>query len=161
MPSQRKPRKRRADSKEEAVIAMIHADKQINPPSGMCETARQGVIFHEIIDEFAKVDWSKHTIRLAALLATAIDHMQELQEDLADEGYTVQTPKGGVGINPKASAANQLAGQIMSQRRTLALHAIAGKNAGDVGKRRSINKGNQANSPLDDEDFATPKQGRA
>jgi hypothetical protein len=54
------------------------------------------------------------------------------------------------------SALNMMSSSVLSMRRSLALHAVAGKNAVDVGKRRGINKANEANSPLDDEDIATP-----
>jgi hypothetical protein len=151
-----KQRKPRADSKEQAALAMIHANKRITPPADMDFTSHQVKIFNEIIDEFAKIDWTKHTIRLAAILARSMSHLQEMQDDLTDEGYTVTGAKGGLALNPKASAANQLSSQIMSQRRTLALHAMAGSSGRGEGKRRGINKSSEDDSPLDDEDFATP-----
>lgn len=161
MPKERKSRKPRADSKEQAVIAMIHADKQIDPPADMDLNAHQALLFHEVIDEFAKIDWSKHTIRLAAVLACALSFLQAAQDQLADESFTATSARGTPVANPLIGVCQTLSGQVLSLRRSLALHAVAGVNKSDVGKRRGINKANERNSPLNDddgEDFATPDQ---
>lgn len=151
MPREKKTRLPRADSKEQAVLSMIHADKQIAPPSDMDMNAHQELLFHEVIDEFAKVDWTKHTIRLAAVLARSLSMLQAAQEELADGSFTAVNMKGTVTANPLVSVCQNLAGQILSMRRSLALQATAGKNSSDVGKRRAINKGNERNAPQDND----------
>lgn len=159
MTTQRKTRKTRVDSKESAVAAMIHADKRIDPPAFDHWTQEEDDVFQEIIAEFAKIDWSRHTIRIAALLARCMDQLAQLQATLVGEGYTVTTPKGGVAMNPISSAANQLASQMMSLRRTLALHATSGANKVDVGKRRGINKDHEHDAPERDGLINTPNVG--
>ena len=156
------PRKQRADSKEQAVVAMIHADKAINPPDDMEMNKIQTVIFHEIISEFAKVDWTSHTIRLAAMLARAMWALQNAQEQLFGSSdnpdFTTVNARGTVVADPLVSVCQNLAGQILASRRSLALHAIAGKNSVDVGKTRGINKKNQEDAPDDDDELlARPK----
>jgi hypothetical protein len=114
-------------------------------------TNQQTLAFSEIIDEFANVDWSSHTIRLAGVLARALVEFQGLQDDLINEGYTTTGAKGGVIMNPKMSACQMLSSQIMNLRRTLALHATAGANKGDVGTRRRIRKAQEEDAPDNDE----------
>lgn len=144
-------RKVRADSKEEAVRTFIAANKVVEPPKGMDFTKEQRVIFDEVIAEFAKIDWSDHSIRLAALLARSIDMLDDAQTALADEGLTSMSQRGTPCINPNLSASNMLSGQIMSLRRTLALHATAGSSKADTGKRRGIHKSQENDSPLTDD----------
>lgn len=148
------PRKRRVDSKEAAVAAMV-AEKVmlIEPPADMDFDERQEKVFDEVISEFAKVDWSDHTIRLAASLAMSLWMLQDAQRQLLDEGYTSESSRGTPCINPLVSATNMLSGQVMSLRRTLALHALAGAKTGDVGKRRAVNKGSADDAPTDEDDL--------
>lgn len=146
----KKTRKTRVDSKENAVAAMIHADKVLNPPANMNLNAEERECFDEVIAEFAKIDWTRHSLRLASILARGMDQLRKLQISVTDD-YTVTTPKGGVAMNPEMSALNMLSGQIMNLRKTLALHAISGVNKVDVGKRRAINRNHERNAPDDDE----------
>jgi hypothetical protein len=149
MAKDKKTRASRVDSKEKAVETFKNANKIIEPPSDIAFTNQQHMAFSEVIDEFANVDWSRHSIRLAAALARALIEYQSLQDDLINEGYTVPSGRNGDGVsmNPKMSACNMLASQIMNLRRTLALHALAGKNGVDVGKQRRIRKGQQDDAP--------------
>ena len=151
-PTTKKPRKRRVDSKESAVEAMVGEKVLvIEPPADSDFNASQLTVFNEVIEEFAKVDWTPHTIRLAASLAMSLWMLQDAQRDLLTEGYTSESARGTPCINPLVSATNMLSGQVMSLRRSLALHATAGAKTGDVGKRRAINKGSAEDAP-DDED---------
>jgi hypothetical protein len=162
MPKEKKARRARVDSKESAVLAFVHAGKKINPPDDIEFSDADSVIFDEIITEFANVDWSRHAVRLACLLARTIADMQEDQKELRDEGSVIQNDRGNYMMNPRRTACQGYATQIIQLRRTLALHATAGSSKGDVGKRRGINKAHQADSPLpsDDEEgdalIATP-----
>lgn len=153
-PKAKAPRKARADSKESAVAAMI-AEKvvTIEPPEEMTFSAVHYRIFNEVIDEFAKIDWTPHNIRIAAVLARTLANLSDAQEELIVEGFTAHSTRGTPVINPLVSVTNQLAGQVMSLRRTLALHASAGQNKVDVDKRRAINKSNANDAPDDEDDL--------
>ena len=153
-PKAKAPRKARADSKESAVAAMI-AEKvtTIEPPEEMEFSDTQMRIFNEVIDEFAKIDWTPHQVRIAAILSRTLASLSEAQEQLNDEGFTADSARGTPVVNPLVSVTNQLSGQVMSLRRTLALHASAGQNKVDVDKRRSINKANAADAPDDEDDL--------
>ena len=135
-------------AQEQVVKAFVAAAKVIEPPAKFNLTEDEKLVFQEVIDEFAKVDWTPHSIRLAALLARAITMMTDAQQDLLNEGLSTRNTRGTPVLNPLMSATNQLAGQIMAIRRTLALHALATGSRGDLGKRRGINKENDEDSPL-------------
>lgn len=155
-------RRARVDSKESAVVAMAHANRRIAPPNDMVDDFDEvdEIIFDEIISEFANVDWSKHSIRLAALLTRTIRDMMEDQKELRDEGSVIQNDKGNYAVNPRRTACQGYASMIMQMRRSLALHATAGAKKGDVGNRRNINKNNEADAPDDDDDMIPfPKTG--
>ena len=157
MTKERAPRKARVDSKESAVKAMIAAKVEITPPDDMKFNAKQLRSFNEIVGEFANVQWTDHSIRLAALLARTVVRMMEDQESLEDEGTVSENARGNPVLNPRSSAIQSAASQIMQMRRTLALHAMAGgAKKSNLGNAGNINKENQANSPLDDDEDLLP-----
>ena len=128
------------------------ADADIQPPSSMEFTDDQLEIFHEVIAEFAKIDWSRHNIRLAAMLARTMKMAEEAQDDLITEGFTTTTTNGGERSHPLVTVLQNLSGQIMNLRRTLALHATAGSSKADTGRQRAIRKGQEDNSPFNNDD---------
>lgn len=159
-------RRARVDSKESAVVAMAHANRRIVPPSDMLAKMSADrvdhltVIFDEIINEFANVDWTKHSIRLAATLARTMVAMQEDMDELEDEGSVIQNDRGNYMMNPRRTACQGYSGMILQMRRSLALHATAATKATDLNKRRNINKDNEADAPDDDDDLIPmPKVG--
>lgn len=152
MTKERAPRKARADSKEQAVKTMIAATSPIYPPDDMLMRDNDMRIFNEIIAEFANVDWSAHTVRIAALLARTIQDMIEDQELLREEGSVVYNDRGNSAMNPRRTAVQGYSSVLANMRRTLALHATAGGNKGAVAKKTGIHKGQEADNPLDDND---------
>src|SRR5688572_3999696 len=106
MAKQASKRRARVDSKESAVTAMIHANRVIEPPASMLKSMNAECIdiFNEIISEFANVDWTKHSIRLATLLAKTMLAMQEDMEELDDEGSVIQNDRGNYMMNPRRTA---------------------------------------------------------
>lgn len=141
-------RRTRVDSKENHVLAVIHAQRTILPPADIVFDKGDEVIFNEIIQEFANIDWTPHAIRLAAILTRTIADMQEDQKELRDEGSVLQNDKGNYVMNPRRTACQGYANQIIQLRRTLALHATAGGQKAQVGRTREINKRHQASAPL-------------
>jgi phage terminase small subunit len=146
-------RKRRVDSKEEAVNTMVAAAViTITPPEKLKLDADELEVFDEIIAEFATVDWSRHSIRLAAMLARTMNMMQKAQDEVNTDGFTVTNARGNEAMNPAMSAMNMMASQIMSMRRTLALHATAGSSKADKGKQAGHHKKQEENNPLEDDE---------
>lgn len=140
-------RKARADSQGEQVRAMMGASLKINPPDGMCESQAEMQIFREVVEEFAAVDWSPHTVRLAAHLAQCLYMLGDAQKELMDEGYTTTNQRGTPVMNPMVTVTNTLSSQVFSHRRSLALNATAHNNKQQTGRQRNLNKEAQENAP--------------
>lgn len=159
---EKKARRPRADSREEAVKTFVATNRVISPPADMKMDTTDNRVFFEIISEFAKVDWTSHSIRVAALLARTIHDMMADQEELRREGSVIENDRGNPVMNPRRTACQGYASQINQMRRTLALHATAGSSKADVAKRRGIHSDQEADSPIGDDDLiATPPQGSA
>lgn len=154
MTTARAPRRARSDSKEEAVKTMIAATQTIVPPPDLATEMKplDFIIFDEVIAEFANVAWTKHTIRIAAMLARTINDMQEDQKELRTEGSVCYNDRGNSYMNPRRTAVQGYSSVLANLRRTLSLHATAGGNKGAVAKKAGIQKGQQADNPLDDDD---------
>lgn len=155
MEKEKPARRQRVDSKEGQVAAMIHANRRIDPPQDMIGEMNEVDIrlFNEIIDEAPNITWTGHTIRVAAILARTLHDMLEDQRELRDEGSVLMNDKGNYVMNPRRTACQGYAGQIINLRRTLALHATAGTSKRDVGKRRNYQKGAEDNAPEDEDDL--------
>src|SRR4051794_18183341 len=106
--------------------------------------------FNNIINEFAKADWSAHQLELAAILAkTMADYIRE-SALLREEGAITVGGMGGNVPNPRKQVVQMHAANIVSFRRTLALHAAAQGQKADVGRKRAMAKEIEGESPFDD-----------
>ena len=151
-------RKQRVDSKEQRVATMIAANREIKPPASMEFSDLDHENFNEIIDEFASIQWTNHTVKIAAILARTITDMIEDQEALREEGSVAYSEKGTPVANPRRTACQGYASQIMNMRRSLALHATAGTTKRDKGIETAHRKAaeNDANGVTDDDLINTP-----
>ncbi len=130
------PRRKRSDS----VAAAVEAAQapQIQPPSTIPLTKVQMAFFANVIAEFARTEWTAHQLELAAMLARTMAALNSEQQELEKEGYVITRDHGTVVENPRARIVKSLAGDILSFRRSLQLHARArGGEARDVAKRRA------------------------
>lgn len=97
--------------------------------------------FVNVVDEFARSEWTAHSLELAAMLARDLWMVQREQLELAREGTVVETAKGHLMPNPRASILAQLKNGILAQRRSLSLHARARNGeARDLGRRKAAGK---------------------
>lgn len=156
-------RKARIDSAEEQVRVMTGAATQINPPENVPLDEGDLVFFHNIIDEFARVEWTPHQIELAAMLARTMADMVDAQQQLREQGWVVYSEKGTPVPNPLKSIVQMHAGTIFSMRRSLSLHATGktGVQNKDLGNQRRKMKDVEGQSPLNDDDddlIATPNR---
>ena len=134
---------------------MQGAGKRIDPPSNVPLDEHDMTFFASVIDEFARADWSAHQLELAAMLARDMADMERAQRALRQDGEVVVTPKGHMTVNPYRTVIQTLSGSILSKRRSLGVHARAqGGEAREVGKRKAIAKGTEAD--LEDELLARP-----
>ena len=123
---------------------MATAAEVIGVPAHMTLGEVAQIYFADIINERANADWSNHDVAIAAKLARMMEREDELDETLAAEGPTVETPQGATVKNPVATVLQSTQGSIASFRRQLCLHAQAGNaSSAVIGARRGQRKAMQ------------------
>lgn len=149
-------RKQRVDSNAAAVQIMQGSTRQIQPPSHVPLDDMDWPFFENVIEEFARSEWTEHQIELAAMLARTMAQLEQEQRTLRTEGYIAVRENGTTVENPRARAVKSLTGDILSFRRSLSLHARAKQGeARDVAKRQAQAKAIEADLGGDDL-LATP-----
>jgi len=149
-------RKQRVDSNAAAVQIMQGSARQIRPPSHVPLDDMDWPFFENVIEEFARSEWTEHAIEVAAMLARTMATLEQEQRTLRKEGMISVRENGTTVENPRARAVKSLTGDILSFRRSLALHARA-RNAGDnrnAGTRKEQSR--EIQGGLDDELLARP-----
>src|SRR6185436_4816486 len=139
-----------ADSTSEVVRVMRDAHKQIVPPPNVPLDKGDLPFFVNIIEEFARADWSPHQLELAALLARSMNDVTVEQTMMRDEGAVIQGDKGPM-TNPRKNIIHLHFQNILGLRRTLALHAASRGETEHLAKRIAIGKSIEAQSPFNDE----------
>lgn len=138
-----------------AVKIMQGATRQIQPPAHVPLEVCDWPFFENVIEEFARSEWTEHQIELAAMLARTMANLESEQRLLRSEGFTAKTDRGTPVANPRVSIVKGLAGDILAFRRSMSLHARAQMGeARDVAKRQGIAKGSE--TEVDDELLARP-----
>lgn len=151
-------RKKRIDSASEAVRVMSKATMQIHPPSTVPLEDCDMPFFANVIEEFARSEWTAHQLEIAAMLARTMSDLEKEQRLMREEGTVSKSDRGTPVINPRKTAIQMHAGNILSFRRSLGLHARAqGGDARDVAKRRTIAKSIESDNPLNDDLLARPQ----
>ncbi len=122
-----------------AVRVVSAADREIAPPAHMPLDDCDLPFWRNVVAEFARADWSDHQLELEAMLARTMSDMAKEQRTLREEGFIAVRENGTTVENPRARVCKSLAGDILSLRRSLALHARAQhKDNREAGKRREI-----------------------
>lgn len=148
----------RIDAASEQVRVMASAAKQIHPPSTVPLDDCDIPFFANVIEEFARSEWTAHQLELAALLARTMADLTREQIAMREEGVVSKTDRGTPVINPRKTAIQMLSGTILSYRRSLGLHARAqGGDARDIASRREKAKEIEKDNPLDDGLLARPQ----
>jgi hypothetical protein len=107
----------------EAVRVVKAASKEIKPPSHVSLDQCDMPFWNSVVSEFARADWTDHQLELAALLSRTMSDMAAEQRTLRTEGFIAVRENGTTVENPRARVCKSLAGDILSLRRSLALHA--------------------------------------
>ena len=139
-----------ADSTSEAVRVMRDANKQIVPPPNVPLDKGDLPFFANIIEEFARADWSAHQLELAALLARSMNDLAVEQMMMRDEGAIIQGDKGAI-TNPRKNIIHLHLNNILGLRRTLALHAASRGETDHIARRVATAKALQGDAPAHDE----------
>lgn len=137
-------RKARSDSASEAVRIMTGSAKEIGPPSHVPLDDMDWPYWHSVVAEFARAEWTEHQLELAAMLARTMANLEQEQRTLRAEGFIAVRENGTSVENPRSRAVKSLTGDILSLRRSLALHARArsGDNR-DAGNQREAGRNNE------------------
>lgn len=127
----------RIDSAAEAVRVMAKAGREISPPSHVPMDEMDWPFWHNVVGEFARAEWTEHQLEVAAMLARTMANLEQEQRSLRAEGFIAVRENGTSVENPRARAVKSLTGDILSLRRSLALHARAksGDSRSDADRR--------------------------
>lgn len=112
-------------SPSEAVRIMQGVTRELQPPSHVPMDDMDWPFWHSVTAEFARAEWSEHQLEIAAMLARTMANLEAEQRALRLEGFIAVRENGTTVENPRARAVKSLAGDILSFRRSLALHARA------------------------------------
>jgi hypothetical protein len=128
-------------SPSEAVRIVQAAGLPMMPPGHMVLDECDWPHWRNVVAEFARAEWTDHQLELAAMLARSMNDLAREQRTLRVEGYISVRENGTSVENPRARAVKSLTGDILSLRRSLALHARArsGDSRNDA-KRRDEGK---------------------
>lgn len=138
-----------------AVRIMQGSTRQIQPPGHVPLDDIDWPFFENVIEEFARSEWTEHQIELAAMLARTMASLEQEQRTLREEGMVSVRENGTSVENPRARAVKSLAGDVLSFRRSLSLNGRAKQGeARDVASRKKMAKELEAGG--DNALFATP-----
>lgn len=144
-------RKPRIDSVQEISRIMQGAGKEILPPDCVPLDEDDLPFFNAVIAEFARAEWTEHSLHLAANLARMMADLTSEQMALRQEGVVSESLKGTPVINPRKTAVQMYASTILAMRRSLALHSRAQSGTNDkAGKRKGIGKAAEDDASDDD-----------
>lgn len=132
-----------------AALSAAHrgAGRVITPPENVPLDARDLPFFANVLDEFARSEWTAHQLELAAMLARTMSDLETEQREMRKEGSVACSDKGTPVVNPRKTVIQMHYSSIHSARRSLSLHARAKSgNPRDVAKSRSITKAAEADA---------------
>jgi phage terminase small subunit len=131
------------------------ATRELQPPSHVPLDDMDWPYWHSVVAEFARAEWSEHQLELAAMLARTMANLEQEQRTLRAEGFVAVRENGTTVENPRSRAAKSLTNDILSLRRSLALHARA--RSGDT-RADAVRKaaGKEIETDLEDELLARP-----
>ena len=142
----------RIDSPTAEIKIMQSAGKKITPPAEVPLEENDMPFFDAVVSEFARSEWTDHSLQLAAMLARMMSDMQKEQALLRTEGSVAYSEKGTPVVSPRKTVVQMYAGSILSMRRSLSLHARAqGGDTRDIAKRNKMAKAIEARIPDDDD----------
>lgn len=141
----------------EAVRIMRGAVQELSPPSHVPMEEMDWPFWHNVVAEFARAEWTEHQLELAAMLARTMANLEQEQRTLRSEGFIAVRKNGTSVENPRARAVKSLTGDILSLRRSLALHARAKSgNSQTDANRREAAKALESVAGYDDDMLGMP-----
>lgn len=144
-----KKRKPRFDSTGELSRVMQVGMKEIQLPSHIDLRLEDVPFWNSIISEFSKSEWTDHQLEVAAMLARNMCDLNNTQCLMNKEGaiISVKNAQGKVinkKVNPRKQLLEMYTKNVLSLRRSLALHARA-----SMGEPRNVLQRRQAVKELE------------
>jgi len=150
-------KRQRIDSATAQVEVMQKSLQQITPPSNVPLMKEDLPFFANVIEEFARSEWTAHQLEVAAMLARTMADLNREQQELRKEGYISVRANGTTVENPRLRVQKSLSGDVLAMRRSLSLHARAKSGeARDVAQRRGATKQIEGDNPLESDLIARP-----
>ena len=145
-------RRLRIDGPTAAVEIMKGAQREIAPPGHVRMGDEDWPFWYSVIAEFSRSEWTDHQLELAAMLSRSMADLEREQHTLREEGFIAVRENGTTVENPRSRAVKGLTGDILSLRRSLALHARArSADTRNIGTRRAGEKAIEADNSLMDD----------
>ena len=137
-----KPRKTRNDSADNLHRIFAAADTELAPPPHVPLSDAHWPYWHNIVDEYAKADWTPHSLELAAMLARTMAQLEFEQRLARAEGAIVERENGTTVQNPRNRVVSGLTSQVLAMRRSLSLtgRAKAGGRTEEAARKRDANR---------------------
>lgn len=120
-----KSRKTRTDSTANLLRIFAGSNVEIAPPAHIPLDDVDFPYWHSLVDEFAKADWTPHSLDMASFLARTMAELEEQQRLMFEEGPVIVKTDGSPGPNPRNRVVANLVGQALAMRRSLGLTARA------------------------------------
>jgi hypothetical protein len=141
-------RRPRIDSTANLHRIMAGANIEIAPPFHVPLADMDWPFWHSIVDEYARADWTPHQLEVAGILARAMAMLEREQRLLRDEGPVHKRSSGIMGRNPRLRIVDQLLGQVLAMRRSLALtgRAKVGGKSEEAARKRIANRNVERNA---------------
>ena len=136
---------------------MAAATQSIQPPSNVPLDKTDMPFLVNVIEGFARSEWSVPQLEIAAMIARTMNDINREHQELRKEGYISVRQNGTTVENRRQCVVKYLTGDLLSLRRSSSLHARARGEARDVAKRSAIAKEIEGDNPLDDELLARPQ----
>jgi hypothetical protein len=144
------------NSTSSAVKIMAAANQQIHPPSNVPLNDDDLSFFANVLEEFARSQWTGHQLEIAAMMARTMCDLNKEQQSLRVEGYMIERQNGCLVENPRLRAVKSLTGDLLALRRSLGVNARARDEAHVADKKTGLAKSIEKNSPLNDTLLARP-----
>lgn len=129
----------RISSAPAAVRIMQSASTDLKPPKHVPLDKCDRPFWSSVIAEFARAEWTQHQLEIAAMLARVMADLSREQRHLRKEGFVAVRANGTSVENPRSRAVKSMTSDILSLRRSLALHARArsGDSRNDGGRKET------------------------
>ena len=149
--------RKRTDSKENAAQIMAKSAVPITVPSNVPLSDTYIPFYNNVIDEFARSQWTEHALEIAAMMARTMHDLDAEQQAFREEGYIAVRENGTTVENPRTRIVKNLTFDLLSLRRSLGVNARAREAAHVASKKTQIAKAIEADNPLIDDLITRPQ----